>query len=67
MSRGGRRTPGPGKSIGRPASKGPREQIGLRLGPESAKRFRAICAARGLSQSEWVEWLLEKWDAKKDG
>jgi hypothetical protein len=66
MSRGGKRTPGPGKSIGR-RSKGPREQIGLRLSPESAALLRRICAERGLSQSEWVECMVEQWGAKKEG
>jgi hypothetical protein len=56
MSAGGKR-----KGAGRKPRSKPREAVTVRLEPEHADMFRAICNARGKSQSGQVtDWIKQE-------
>jgi len=53
MTAGGKR-----KGAGRKPRSHPREAVTVRLEPEHAEKFRAICKAKGRSQSAQItEWI----------
>ena len=62
--RGGKREPGPGKTIGRPTgstgtgSGTKRKAIAISLQPEEEAKLDAICASMGLNRSDFVRLAI---------
>lgn len=55
MSAGGKR-----KGAGRKPRLTPRETISVKIEPKHAEKFRAICKARGNSQSEQLTEFIKR-------
>jgi hypothetical protein len=62
--RGGKRDPGPGKTIGRPqgttgtGSGTKRKAIAISLQPDEETKLDAICASMGLNRSDFVRLAM---------
>ena len=61
--RGGRRDPGPGKTIGRPAGttkaeSEKRKAVSLSLQPDEIEALDALCAQMGLNRSDFVRYAM---------